>query len=165
MGAKIYNSDATRALIESAGLTGADVVPQELAEKALPVVDMTPDFHRKVTIVKTQENTATGAQTLYTTSAVKDFYLCGCTLHFIQDVSCDGVVHRINATLADGVTVAVASLRSLTLTAQSDTASIVFPFPILLKRNTSILADQSFTVGASIQSATIYGYEINPPII
>lgn len=166
MGARIYNSDASRALIAGAGLTGADVVPQELAEKALPTIDMTPDFHRVTTISAGSTATSTGNGTVYTTSANKDTYITNITYNMIKDVACDVATGNIAVTAnVDGISKNIILISTITLTAQTYSISIPFKNPLKLGRNTTILMTGAFTAGVMVRSCTVQGFETNPQII
>lgn len=168
MGAQIYNSDATRALVAGAGITGSDKAPSELADKALPVVDMTPDFHRVPNIIRSRVQTSSGAGAIYTTSSSRDFYLTGISVSFIKDATCDaasGEVAGISAPI-NGVTQTFLSLAGITLTAGTDSIQMNFDQPIKIDRASNILLNSTtFTVGVLVRCATLQGYEINPPII
>jgi hypothetical protein len=68
---QITNKDAVKAIFEGARMPIQET-PSELGKTCVPVMDMTPDFHRRCNIVKSAITTGT----LYTTPTDKDFYLC-----------------------------------------------------------------------------------------
>lgn len=170
MGATIYNSDATRALIAGAGIqTSSDRVPSELADKTLPMIDQTPDFHRVIGFSSTNSTGNTGALTIHTASAVKDTYITNLSFSIVKSAACDIATGDLTITgLIDGkgTSSALGTIGVLTTTLERDTIQIVFPVPLKMARSGTIaLSSVTFSLGALQRSATATGYEVNPPII
>jgi hypothetical protein len=73
------------------------------------------------------------------------------------DATCDGVTYTLSGTVNSAV-IRIAEIRKQTLTAGSERVFVQFSNPIKLDRGTSINMNQSFTAGASVISAIVYGY-------
>jgi hypothetical protein len=111
-------------------------------------------------IVKAASGTVTGALTVYTTPKDRDFYLTGITSAFIKDATNDAATGFFNINIiVSGVTVAFFSFPILALTAQNQSNSLNFPFPIKIDRNSAInTSTNTWTVGNFAKSVTINGF-------
>lgn len=163
MGTKIYNSDATRALIANAGIMGADPVPQELAEKALPVIDMTPDFHRITKELASVDKTTTGTGNVYVSSSTKRTFITAIGHSLTADATADNTSSVVSGTSAgDGTGKDFLRISKQTTTAVNDlNRFITFNPPLELSRGTTITHGSTFTVGASTYSTQVFGFEVN----
>lgn len=157
----IQNEEATRIIRDGAKLTLAEGFPSVLLPNVVPVMDMTPDFHRITNIVKSNFSASTGAITIYTTQneKEKDFYLTHVTINLTKDATCDIANGRVALSVTiGGLSADLCSFSVLTLTAQDKSASIAFTKPIKIDKNTAITFAGTFTVGAMVRSASISGY-------
>lgn len=156
--AKIYNSDLSKELQAGAKIQiNVDRVPDELAEKVVPVMEVNPKLLRRVTIMKRGLSTATGTITIYTTPADKDFYLTDFYISYFKDAACDNTSIIMTAAV-DGASVELWGIRRPTLTADSDNISFNLNFPIKIDRNTTITLTGTFAVGVLQRQAGIFGY-------
>lgn len=112
-------------------------------------------------IAKSAQRASSGATTLYTTPVDKDFYLIGCYMTMVKDVTCDvastdGPTLKVNI---DGVSSTLLQLATLTLTAQQSQISINFRYPIKCDRNAAItLTGGTFAAGTLVKTGGIFGY-------
>jgi len=161
---QIQNEDATRIIREQAKLTLSEGFPQVLLPNVVPVMDMTPRFHRRTNIIKDSGTTANSNPTIYTVPAKKILYVTGARLAFVKSADCDcGTGFNLISCPVDGASVTLISLPVLALTQERDSGQITFDNPIKLTAGTAILNNRaaSFTTGSMARSATIYGYEVD----
>lgn len=159
--ATIYNSDLTKELTKGAGLqTSKDVIPNQIAEKVVPVMEVNPKLLRVVNVH--QRNTATNATsaTIYTTPADRDFYLTGLTISMIKDATATSTSSFISVYI-NGLQNQIAHIVSLTLTPQYAAYSKDFTVPIKLDRNTAIVIGNATNVANITSSGTIQGYIVD----
>lgn len=162
MGAKIYNSNLTKEIIEGARLQQQQgSIPQELAEKVIPVMEVNPKLLRSCNIVYGTVNGANGATTIYTTPTDKDFYLVAANLNNTSDAACDNTNIQLVVTTENGVSEQLIYLTKISLTAFNDSISLSLPIPLKLKRNSTITIEQTFTVGVSRSGGSIVGYTVD----
>lgn len=158
---QIQNEEATRIIRDGAKLTLSEGFPQVLLPNVVPVMDMTPNFHRIANIVKSNFSASTGAITIYTTQneKEKDFYLTHVNINLTKDVTCDAASGRIALSVTiGGLAADLCSFSILTLTAQDKSTSIAFQKPIKIDKNTAITFAGTFTAGAMVRSASIGGF-------
>jgi len=159
--AKIYNSDLFKELKDGAKIQQAvDRIPNEIAEKVIPVMEVNPKLLRTINIIKNVYGTATGNLTVYSVPSNKDFYLVGADISAQEDALSTNTATYIAATI-DGAAVRILQLSKLTLTADSKNGSISFNTPIKIDRGTNITLSNSFGAGAAVKTCTIYGYVID----
>jgi len=134
--------------------SGSDTIPQYLTSQVVPVFEIEP----KITnLMRTSSNTATGASTIYTTPADKDFYLTYYNLAFTKNAASDCTEVWLKAFIG-GQNVIVCDFSVQTLTATSNSISCPLPYPIKIDRGTAISTNGSFTVGAMNKSGTVGGF-------
>lgn len=161
--AQIHNSELLKGMQDSAKLqTIRDRIPDQLADKIVPVMEVNPKLLRVCNIVRGANKATTASATLYTTPTDKDFYLTGIALSYTKNVTCDTATGALNVTVyIDGALQTLFSLAKLTLTAEEKTGSITFPIPVKLDRNTPITYGTTWTAGAMIQAISIVGYTVD----
>lgn len=158
---QVQNSDAIKAIRDGARLSISEGFPQMLSNTIVPVMDMTPDFHRRATISKNSIGTTTGAISVYTTAANKDFYLTGLNMSFIKDVICDTAGMSLTVT-TEGINKTIFGFPTITLTAQTANLSHDFTVPIKIDPNTVISLSGTFTAGVLVRNISIFGFEVIP---
>lgn len=137
-----------------------DIIPSQLAEKVVPVMEVNPKMLRRCNIVRGQEAANSTSGTIYTTPADKDFFMVACQLGVIKDVTSTSTLSTLRATI-DGVQQKLLEIPGITLTAQSAVVSLSFPDAIKIDRNTAIVITASTNV-ANIQTVgTIIGYTVD----
>lgn len=163
MGAKIYNSNLTKELIDVAKLQQSKgEIPSELAEKVIPVIDINPKHARVANVVKRTIATNATAQTIYTTPTDKDFYLTSASLAMIKDATATSLFSTIQL-IPDGSTstIPILLIPGFTLTAQTGQISLSFPAPIKVAKGTNITINNSTNVGNVSADGCITGYLID----
>lgn len=159
----IHNSDLKREIIEGAKMQlSVDKVPQELAEKVLPVMEVNPKLLRTINIVKGETKTTTGNLDIYKTPPDKDFYLTSINGGLVKDATCDAVTGQIPMTITlNGVVQKIFPFSIITLTAQEAQQGAMFFFPLKLDRNSVIRIGGAFTVGAMVRNLSFTGYTVD----
>lgn len=159
--ATIHNTDLTKELKEGAKLQQLrDVIPSQLAEKVVPVMEVNPKLLRRCNVVRGQEAINNTSGTIYTTPTDKDFFLVACGLGVIKDATSTSILTTLRATI-DGVSQKILSIPSISLTPQISTISNSFPTPLKIDRGTSILLVNSTNVANITCSGSIVGYLID----
>jgi hypothetical protein len=160
MGAKIYNSNLTKQIIDGAKLQQSQgQIPNEIAEKVVPTMEVNPALLRVCNIVVGDVATST-SHGVYTTPADKDFFLVGATLAMSKIVTdslatCDLTCVPIAGTTSR----AILFLPGTTLNQDSNSISISLSTPILLKRSSAITIIKSANNGSVV--ASIMGYTVD----
>lgn len=165
VGAKIYNSNLTKELIDGARLqVSQGNIPGELAEKVVPTMETNPRLLKYTSFGITNAPSASSASTLAivpaSANAGKDFYITSLSLSITKTATCDVAqsVKGISATIS-GQVVSLLSVAMETLTASSQQASIAYSVPVKIDRGTAINSQVfSFTAGTALRSWTVCGY-------
>lgn len=159
---KIQNTEAIKAIRDSARLSVSEGFPQELDTRVVPVIDMSPIINKEINVVRSQNSTASGAVNIYTTnnSGGYRFYLKSIYFAMIKDSNCDVANGVINVTAnVDGVNRTLVAIPVLTTTAQNEAVYIYFNTPVKLDLGATITMAATFTLGAMARTCTITGYE------
>lgn len=163
MGAKIYNSNLTKEIIDGAKLQVQDGnIPSEIGNTVVPVMEVNPNMLKKCNILRHGSISNQTTTTLYVTPSDKDFYLCGCSLAMIKDNTSTSGMISINCTPSGSTSLyRPLAIPSLTLTAHNESNSCSINPPILLKRASTITLDSSTNIANITAAATIWGYLID----
>jgi hypothetical protein len=163
MGAKIYNSNLTKEIVDGAKLQlSQGQIPSELAEKVIPVMEVNPKLLRIANIVKSTSATNSTSAIIYTTPTDKDFYLTGANISNIKSALSTSTFSAINVILKGAnVSNILLNLTGITLTAANGAYSQNFIPPILLKRGSEITITNSTNVAEIKSSGQIIGYEVD----
>lgn len=161
--ATIYNSDLSKEMTIAGALqTSREKIPNQLAEKVVPVMEVNPKLLRRANICASTSASGAGAATIYTVPAGKEFYLTGINASMIKDAANDHATgnYQLVSTTVGGIATALIRVPIITLTAQNFILSQTFTPP--LKIDTSINLNVA-TVGAGnfIRCASIQGYTID----
>jgi len=162
--AKIHNTETIKEVIDGGKIqTSSDVVPTQLADKIVPVMEVNPKLLKTVNIVRYANATnPASATTIYTTPTNQDFYLTGATINSIKTATSDlstGVFTSLQVVI-NGATQRLFSANGITLTAQEHNVNMVFSPPIKIDRNSVInMAAQSApAAGTYSRTGAIYGF-------
>lgn len=154
MGAKIYNSNLTKEVIDGAKLQVQDGnIPSEIAEKVIPVMEVNPKLLRRVNIVK--QNTSGN---IYTTPTDRDFYLTAFNLSAYStavganQISISAIPYGETAGVVIG---RICLFNTAAIDSQNGVLSQDFTVPIKLARGSAI---SLIAAGTTVRSATIFGY-------
>ncbi len=155
--AKIYNSDVTKGLADSAGIQiNTDKIPNELAEKIVPTFETNPEQLRKTTIVVHNTGTNATATTIYTTPANQDFYLTGYDLSLSKTAAAASARGYLMFT-TNGVSRRIYIQGEATTALQAGTRGFL-NHPIKIDRSTNIQIGLPVAEATISMSATIFGY-------
>jgi hypothetical protein len=153
---QITNKDAVKAIFDGARMPLQDT-PSELGKTCVPVMDMTPRFHRISNIVRGGSTTGTNL-TIYTVPTTKEFYLCGAMLSVIKDVLAVSATTRMLLTV-DGVSYRLIEIPGITLTPQDRSISISIVPPIKVDFGSTISITNSSATANILSTGNIFGYE------
>lgn len=159
---QIQNADAINAIRDGARLSISEGFPTVLANVVQPVLDMTPHFHKEVTIIKTVNATVSGTTTIYSIPAGRRFYMTAYAIsgYFLATSDCTSV--QMTGTIK-GIATNFHNHTRTTLTSSSGTGNAMTTFtncPIVFDGGTNITITATFTVGGQSLTPTIYGYEV-----
>lgn len=157
MGAKIFNSNLTKEIIDGAKLQqNLGGIPSEIAEKVIPVMEVNPKLLRVNNIVR--GNISTGTSTvLYNIDSNEDFYLTSASISNSKTAADSNTNCYIGVVLPqESGTRALLYLAGTTLTAESGQLCLNFNPPILLKRASTILLNRIANNGTTAGSITGY---------
>lgn len=161
---QIQNSDAIKAIRDGARLSITEGFPQALDLRVIPVMDMTPRFHRNSFPKQANTSTSSSAGTIFTTDTVKDTYITGIQYSYVKDAACDIAtsVASVRTTINGQSSQVICAVTLLTLTAQAGDFAIAFERPIKIDKGVTVqLVQNTFTVGTFARSATVYITEVD----
>jgi hypothetical protein len=161
----IHNSDLFKEFKEGAKTQQLrDVIPTQMADKIVPVMEVNPKLLRRINFVKRAASVnATGVNIIPATPTEKDTFIVSASLAYIKDATATSLSSYIQAVLDDGSIIELLDLPQLTLTASSGEISVSFPNPIKLKKGSAITV-QNNTANANISTqAIVYGYYVENP--
>jgi hypothetical protein len=160
--ATIYNSELSKEIQEGGKLQIRDKMPNELAEKVVPVMEVNPKLLMRSKCLYGAEVTATtGASpgtVIYTCNSSKKVLITGISYSFIANAACDNITCRIRMTSNGQATYPITIFKP-TLTAVFEQENIVFPFPLELDKGSTIHHFNVFTAGSCTTNIAIFGYE------
>lgn len=162
MGLDIQSKEVIDKISDELKVQPAMSIPRELGEKIQLVYGVNPITPRKV--LSSTTASGSGSSNLLTTNATKLTYMTGLQYSFVKNVTSDLASGSLSLTvIIGGATVAVVRLSVLTLTAERGNISVSFDKPMLLDKGSLIrLSSDTFSAGALIRSAIVYGYETDP---
>lgn len=158
--ATIYNSELMKELANAARLQQSrDKIPDQITDKVMPVMEVNPRLLKFSEICK--YNTAINALevTIYQVPTYAEFYLTSVFISVIKDATATSLYSRVRITI-NGVSCYLCQIPGITLTAQNQSATISFPFPIKCDKGTLIVLQNSTNVGNVSSVGMITGYEV-----
>lgn len=158
--AQIHNSEIIKNLIDKAKIqTSVDAVPNRLAEKIVPVMEV--DNQKKYIryVIKGEKNSS-GSYTVYTTPEDDDFYITNMILSWTNDAVADNTDIGVEGVPKDNLSAEMLMfLLKQTTTAGTQTQTLNFNPPLLMTKDSDINLLQFFTAGTSKSTLIIYGYK------
>jgi len=137
-------------------------IPRRLMDKIQLVYGVNPDYREKMRFA-TATRITTGASTILTSNTTKRTFLTGLYFNYQHDVVADSTGFTITATpIATRAVTNVVNLVKITLTAKQDRVSITFNPPMELAPNTSVVMNQTFTVGVGVMAGGVTFFETDP---
>lgn len=161
--ATIYNSDLIKELTSAASIqVSKDKVPNQIAEKVVPVIDVNPKLLRRSVVLNpgTYRITNATAGTLFTTDANRDTTITGFSFSYIKDTTSTATQLQLRVTI-NGAVVRLIEIAGISLTAADGNLNVVLPFPIKIDRNTNVTLNSDTAVANFQISAVIYGYVVD----
>lgn len=158
--ATIYNSDLSKELTDGAKIqVSRDSVPNQLAEKVVPVMEVNPKMFRRINFIKN----ATSGGTVYTTPTDKDFYYVGSNISGANSTASQNSTLNLTVVPEGQAAVSVNALYGRTtviLDVVSVVSNVILPFPIKLAKGSAITANASNWNGLNL---SIFGYFVDNP--
>lgn len=148
-----YNTSISKRAADMLNVRDGQFFDNNLSNTITPVIDI----NNPICDIVRNVSTGTDSSVIYTTPTDKDFYLTGVVLSYVKDASSDSTRGTVNVVI-NGLTVAVAGIGGITLTALNQTVSISYPFPIKLDRGTTISISHAGSVGVTRMTVSIIGY-------
>lgn len=163
--AQIHNSRLTKELSESAKIAvSRDAIPSQLAEKVVPVIDVHPDHNIRLKSFASLGSLSNATTfTWYTADANKDTFICAVNLSMIKDATSQATDMAMTYVDENGATQRLVRIAGITLTAQNVNITQSFPFPIKIKKGTSIILTSDSNAANIVMRACVQGYEIDNP--
>ncbi len=156
---QIQNTEAITAIRDGAQLSISEGFPTQLSNTVIPVLDMTPHFHRFTDLFKNTLHTTTQTNAgLYTVPAGKKLHLYHVSLYGMINATSDNTNTVISITKS-GVTSAILRIGRITLNAQEINNCVYFEKPIILNAGDSLLFTSAFTAGAQSIGINAFGFE------
>jgi len=148
------NKDVINNIIDTLKLNPVtDLIPRRVVPSIQPVFEV----YAPVAFVKSATATNSTVATIYTTPSNKDFYLCSAQCSVQKDVLSTSDLTHITV-IIDGTSVSTANIVGLGLTIESGTASMTFPVPVKVDRNTIIAIKNSVGDGSVRATGSISGF-------
>lgn len=164
--ATIHNSELIKELKDGGKIQQLrDRIPQELADKVVPVMEVNPKLLRRTNIVFGARRESSGGTTLMTTDSVKETFITGIAYSITKDVACDmATANNVGVSIVqDGATRNIILASILTLTAQDKSVFVEFEPMKIDKGTTVVIISNAFAAGTCQRTATIFGYTVDNP--
>jgi hypothetical protein len=154
---KTNNSVIQQEFVDSAKIQTTQGLPTELDNTIKPTFEVNPKLLRRCNIVKRGSLLNATSATLFSIKADEDFYIVAATLTMIKDVTSTSTTVGLTVT-TDGVATKILDITGITLTPDSQTISVSFPFPLKADRGTITSLTSSTNVANVSAIGTIVGY-------
>jgi hypothetical protein len=159
---QIQNEEATRIIRDQAKLTLSEGFPQVLLPNVVPVMDMTPRFHKFANVLGSAGQIVTGSLSAFTSHATYETYVTGLCANYSKDATCDIATGSISViAVIDGVSKQLARFSVVTLTAERENINITFRPAIKIDKNAAVLINGTYSLGLMSRNLTVYGYTSN----
>lgn len=166
--AKIYNSDLTNEIEEGAKIQDRmDVVPNQIADKVVPTMEVNPNMLRKINLIKANANTGAAAISLYTAPAAttrQRVYLTSVQAAYSKNAACDAASGVLYVTIAQGgATLPILALPHTTLTQENQAQTLTLPKPLAIDPGSAVIltASGAITAGVLSKAVAFTGYIVN----
>lgn len=149
-----FNKDLQNVANEQFNIKNGDFFSEQIPNILTPVVPIVPYAN----VVKSAGIGSGGTSTtIYTTPTDRDFYLCSAWLSLAQDAGSAVTEHYIRAYVG-GSQINILAKECIASTAQSDTITISFKFPIKIDRNTALTVEHGAASAVVNTLGGITGY-------
>lgn len=158
----IQSKEVIDKISEELKIQPAIKIPRELMDKIQLVYNVNPNFSN-TTRFASNTSVVTGATTIFTTSPTKRTFLTGVYFHYQHDAAANSTSLSLTAVpILRNDTTSIILFRKITLTATQDRIYVPFPVPMELALNSSIIMNQTFTLGVGVMSGGITFFEVDP---
>lgn len=156
----IYNEEIMKKILRETRLQQLrDKIPNELADKILPTLNVNPDKSIKITNALSSDATSANIKILSTT---KDTYIVGVELAVSKDAVSDSLQVAIRGEVFGLSPFNLTTMRlEPTTAAQNLNSYRVFPFPIKMKKGSTISLTSSTATASIDLMATLFYYEVD----
>lgn len=159
----IYNSNLTKELVDVGKLqVSRDKIPNEFADKIIPVVDVNPKHARITNFILPVTASNSASTSVHTVDSNKETYITDLQLSLSKDAAAVAVIFYVTVqpdyTTTD---TAIFYFNALTLTAeQCINGSLHLKNPIRLKKGSQIYLKANNATGNFRLDGCIFGYTI-----
>ena len=157
-----YRQKLVNNLVDSGRLQQTrELVPNQFAEKIVPVVDVNPHPKQVSNIVRGLSNNVTDGIALYSVPTGKRCFITSAWTNFQKDVLCDNAsgVYLEIVPIESNALATLALIRGITLTIDSKSTSLNFAQPIEVKGE--IVLRGTFAAGAMVKVGGFTALEID----
>jgi len=161
MGTKIYNSETIKNIVEGASIqTSIDGIPNELADKVIPVMEVNPKLLRRTNFLVNSSRTTSGDYSPISATEDYDIYITSVVMSLTKDSTNNASTGQwVLRVVVNGVRTAICGIATITLANQSNPISVTFKDPIKIDRNTSVdTVWNTYTLGTASRSIQIHGF-------
>lgn len=156
MGAKIYNSNLTKQIIDGAKLQLSEGgIPSEIAEKVIPTMEVNPNLLRTINYAILKGSTGT----VYTVPDNQDFYLVAATMQVNGTTTANNTLTVITENGTSSIILYLSTRVSALIDIDNQSQHVTFPIPMKIKRGSNI----SFSLGSTLGNVVIFGYSVDNP--
>ncbi len=149
-----YNYDMTQQVADVFKPKG-EMLPAEVSDEIQLVYDVMP----LITDVVDQTCQDSTSAVILTTPANVDYFVYGITLSLIKNATSTSLYSAVTA-FVNGKVRTLLKINSLTLTAQAETTSIMFPRAVKIDRSSNITIINTTNTATVKASASIFGYRV-----
>lgn len=160
----IYNKDVFDELRYNGKIQNTDTINNQISGNIVPVMEVNPRLVRPCNVSIHNASSTTGNTVIYTVPSGKDFFCTGVYLTYASDAACDGTGSSITFVDQYGATRRMIGVFKIASTAYSQSISLSFPTPILIRSGVAINLSNNFTAGVSCTQGGVHGYTVDNPI-
>jgi hypothetical protein len=156
---RIANPDLSKELQDAGRFQlNQGILPTELADKIIPVIEINPKLLRRCTYIQTNGGSA-GSVTIATTPIDRDVYITAAWISVSKLVTDSNTHSQLKVTPKGGASTTIVGIAGTTLNAETGSIAISFPVPIILERGTVIQLAKVSANGTAIAGVTGYTVE------
>jgi len=158
--AQIYNSDLTKELVQGSKLQQArDIIPNQLADKVVPVMEVNPKLLRTTNLFKAGVLSDAVSATIFTASIDRETYIQDIWFSYKTDVNATATNFNVSAVI-DGATQNLVIIRKNNLTAEKDSGFLSFDSPIKIDKGSIVTVTSDTNVASFRFSVCFTGFTV-----
>lgn len=159
--ARINRSDVIQKAVNDLALSASDeIIPNQTLDKVQCVYSLNKQFSTFL-ITGTGNTTGTTTVAFPTVSAGGEIFITNATMSLVKDATCDLASGRSSLTVVpdlSNVATAIGSIVGIALTADAQSLSITFPYPLKIKNGSSASFGTTFSLGVCVRAFTLCGF-------